>query len=115
MRRRAFIALLGSATAWPVFARAQQVERVRRIGLLMTNVETDPHGQERVAAFRDGVRNLGWVEGRNLEILLRWSGGDVARIREYARELIRLEPDLIVANSTPVVAELKRATQSIPI
>ncbi len=116
MRRREFITLLGgAAAAWPLAARAQQPERMRRIGLLMASVETDPIGQERVEALRRGLREFGWVEGRNLEILLRWSGVDVARIQEYTAELVRVAPDLIVANATPVIAALKRATQSIPI
>jgi putative ABC transport system substrate-binding protein len=113
--RRKFVTLLGGAAAWPLVARAQRAERVRRIGLLMASVETDPIGQERVEAFRRGLGEFGWVEGRNLEILLRWSGVDVARIQEYTAELVRAAPDLIVANATPVIAALKRATQSIPI
>jgi len=115
MKRREFIALFGGAAAWPLAARAQQANRVRRIGLLVASVETDPIGQERVEAFRRGLREFGWVEGRNLEILLRWSGGEVARIQEHTAELVHLAPDLIVANATPVIAALKRATQSIPI
>ena len=118
MRRREFITLLGgAASAWPLAARAQQADRLRRIGLLMASVETDPIGQERVEALRRGLREFGWVEGRNLEILLRWSGVDVdvARIQEYTTELVHVAPELIVANATPVVAALKRATQSIPI
>jgi putative tryptophan/tyrosine transport system substrate-binding protein len=116
MRRREFITLIGgAAAAWSLTAGAQQADRVRRIGLLMSSVETDPIGQERVEAFRSGLRELGWVEGRNLEILLRWSGVDVARIQEYTAELVHLAPDLIVANATPGIAALKRATQSIPL
>jgi putative tryptophan/tyrosine transport system substrate-binding protein len=115
MKRREFMTLLGGAAAWPLGVRAQQADRVRRIGLLMTNVETDPIGQERVKAFRRGLGELGWVEGRNLEILVRWSGGDVALIQEYTAELVHVAPDLIVANGSPVIAALKRATQSIPI
>jgi putative ABC transport system substrate-binding protein len=116
MRRREFMALLGGAAAvWPLAAKAQQADRVRRIGLLVASVETDPIGQERVEAFRRGLREFGWVEGRNLEILLRWSGGDVAHIQEHTTELVHVAPDLIVANATPVTAALKRATQSIPI
>jgi putative ABC transport system substrate-binding protein len=110
MKRREFITLLGGATAWPLAARAQQPERMRRIGLLMASVETDPVGQERVEALRSGLKEFGWVEGRNLEILLRWSGVEVARIQEYTAELVHLAPDLIVANATPGIAALKRAT-----
>ncbi len=116
MRRREFISLVGSAAVtWPLGARAQQSERMRRIGLLMASVETDPIGQERVEAFRRGLREFGWVEGRNLEILLRWSGVDVVRIQEYTAELVHVAPDLIVANATPSIVALKRATQSIPL
>ena len=114
--RRNFITLLGGATAaWPISARAQQPERIRRIGVLMTNEEIDPEGQARVAAFRSGLQELGWTEGRNLHIDWRWSGGDIARVRDYAAELVQLAPDLILANGTPVVAALKAATRSIPI
>jgi putative tryptophan/tyrosine transport system substrate-binding protein len=116
MKRREFITLLGGAAAgWPLMARAQQPEAMRRIGILMTNVETDPQGQERIAAFRAGLKELGWTEGRNIQFLLRWSGGDISRIREYTDELIRWRPELIVANGTPVVAAMKRATDAVPI
>jgi putative ABC transport system substrate-binding protein len=125
MRRREFLSALGVGTAsWIFDARAQtanrrpvaqQAERVRRIGVLMTNIESDPQGQERTAALREGLRELGWTDASNLQILLRWSGGDVVRIREYSAELVHLASDLIVANGTPVVAALRRATQSIPI
>jgi putative ABC transport system substrate-binding protein len=81
----------------------------------MASVEADPIGQERVEALRRGLREFGWVEGRNLQILLRWSGVDAARIQEYTAELVHLAPDLIVANATPSIAALKRATQSIPL
>jgi putative tryptophan/tyrosine transport system substrate-binding protein len=113
--RRDLITLLGGAAAWPFAARAEQKDRVRRIGLLMASIETDPIGQERVQAFRRGLNEFGWVEGRNLEILLRWSGVDVPRIQTYTAELVHAAPDLIVANATPVIAALKRATQSIPL
>src|SRR5262245_32184304 len=116
VNRRLFITMLsGAAAAWPLAARAQQGERVRRIGLLMASVESDPIGQERVQALRRGLREFGWVEGRNLEILLRWSGVDAARVQEYTAELVHLAPDLIVANATPSIAALKRATQSVPL
>jgi putative ABC transport system substrate-binding protein len=114
-RREAITLLGGAAAAWPLAALAQQADRVRRIGLLMASVETDPIGQERVEALRRGLREFGWVEGRNLEILLRWSGVDIARIQQYTMELVHLAPDLIVANATPSIAALKRATQSIPL
>jgi len=113
--RRSFIALVGGTAAWPLAARAQQAERVRRLGVLMSNSEDDPLAQARVTAFRQALAELGWSEGRNLKIDWRWSGGDIARVREYAAELVRLAPDIIVANGTPSVAALKQATTSIPI
>jgi putative ABC transport system substrate-binding protein len=101
--------------AWPIAARAQLDAQPKQIAVLMTNAESDPQGQQRIAAFRRGLQELGWAEGRSLQIQLRWSGGNVARIREYTAELVRLAPDLIVANGTPVLAALKGATSSIPI
>ncbi len=116
MRRREFLMLLGSAAAaWPRAARAQQPDRMRRIAVLMSIEEGDPEGQARVAAFRQGLRELGWTEGGNLRIDWRWSGGDLARVRAYATELVRLAPEVIVANSSPVLAAVREATRSIPI
>ena len=113
MKRRAFITLVGvAATAWPLVA---QTQRVRRLGALMSNSEDDPLAQARVAAFRQALAELGWTEGRNLQIEWRWTGGDITRVREYAAELVRLAPEVIVANGTPSVAALKQATSSIPI
>jgi putative ABC transport system substrate-binding protein len=114
MRRREFIALLGGAAAWPLAARAQP-ERMRRIGVLMVNGENDPDGQIRVAAFRRGLQVLGWSEGRNLQILFRWSVGNADRAQVAVAELAALEPDLILANGTPAVSAAFRATRSIPI
>jgi ABC-type uncharacterized transport system substrate-binding protein len=118
IRRREFITLIGGAaatTAWPFAARAQQGERMRRLGMLMALREDDPQGQARVAAFRQALSDLGWTEGRNLNIEWRWTGGDIARVGEYAAELVRLAPEVILAQSTPNVAALKQATTSIPI
>jgi putative ABC transport system substrate-binding protein len=116
MRRREFITLLGgAAAAWPVAARAQQVERPRRVGVLMGISEDDPLARARVAIFRKALADLGWTEGRNLTITWRWTGGDIERVREYAAELVRLAPEVILANGTPNVAALQRATTSIPI
>ena len=116
IRRREFIALVGGAALFsPLAARAQPAGQVRRIGVLMSTEENDPIAQTRVAAFRQALAELGWVEGRNLRIDWRWTGGDIARVREYSAELVRLAPDLIVANGTPSVAALKQATTSIPI
>jgi putative tryptophan/tyrosine transport system substrate-binding protein len=116
MRRRQFMTLLGgSAAAWPLVARAQQSERIRRIGVLMTLNENDPEGHARLDALRQGLNQLGWAEGKNLAIEYRWAGGDIGRLRDYAAELIGLAPDLIVANSTPALATLHAATTTIPV
>jgi putative tryptophan/tyrosine transport system substrate-binding protein len=117
MRRRAFIALLGSGVvAWPLAARAQQNDRIKRIGVLLgATTEHDPESEARLAAFRQGLEELGWVDKRNIRIDYRFAGGDADRIRTYVAELVKSAPDLIVANSSPVIAELKRATDSIPI
>jgi putative tryptophan/tyrosine transport system substrate-binding protein len=116
VKRRDFITLLGgTAVAWPLAARAQQPERMRRIGVLMGISEDDPLAQARVAIFRQALAELGWTEGRNLTITWRWTGGDIVRVREYAAELVRLAPEVILANGTPNVAALQRATTTIPI
>lgn len=116
MRRREFIALLGgAASAWAFSARAQQGDRRRRIGVLMSNKEDDPIAQSRVVAFRDGLQQLGWNEGRNLTIEWRWGSGDAVRTRHYAEELVKLAPDVLLANGTPATAALKQATSTIPI
>ena len=115
MRRRTFITLLGgAAAAWPLMARAQQAERVRRIGLLM-GVADDQEGQARVAALKQGLEELGWIDGRNIQIETRFGGADAGRIRAHAAELVALTPDVIVGHSTPVVGALRHATSSIPI
>src|SRR5262245_54971126 len=107
MRRRAFIAALGSAAAWPLVARAQQPERLRRIGILMAFHEADAEGQAFVAAFRDGLRQLGWFEGRNLQIDRRWATpSNPGSILRLATELVTLQPDLILSHSTPTTAAL---------
>jgi putative ABC transport system substrate-binding protein len=115
MRRREFITLLGGAAAWPVAARAQQPARMRRIGVLMTFGEGDPGGQARVAAFREGLRKLGWEEGRNIRVDTRWATADVASIERLAKELVALQPDLILSNNTPTTAALLQQTRTIPI
>ena len=98
MRRREFITLLGGAAAtWPLAARAQQAERVRRIGVLMARAEDDPEAQARVAAFEQGLQQLGWSDGRNVRIDRRWAAGDADTARKYAAELIALAPDVILA------------------
>ena len=115
MRRREFISLLGSAAAaWPFAARAQQGERMRRIGVLVA-VADDPEGQARIAAFLQGLQQLGWAEGRNLQIDTRWGAGDADRFRKYAAELVALAPDVILAAGGAVVPPLLQATRSVPI
>jgi len=112
--RREFITLLGGAAAWPVAARAQQAERVRRIGLLMGTAD-DPEGQARVTALKQGLQELGWTNGRNIQIEIRFGGADTGRIRADAAELVALAPDVIVGQTTPVIRALRQATSSIPI
>jgi putative ABC transport system substrate-binding protein len=115
MRRREFIMLIGSAAAgWPVVAWAQQSNRVRRIGMLMGLAEGDPEAQLRVAAIRAELQKLGWITGRNVELDLRWAIADVGRVRDFAKELVRLKPDVILAQGTPSVAALVQETRSIP-
>src|SRR6516225_11243289 len=116
MRRRDFITLLGGAAAGPVVARAQQRERMRRIGFLMNLAADDPVSQARNAAFLQALQELGWTAGRNLQIEYRWGGEIADRNREYAAELVALAPDVVVAaGSSPGLAVLRRATRTIPI
>jgi putative tryptophan/tyrosine transport system substrate-binding protein len=114
-RRELLAALGGAAAAWPVAARAQQGERMRSIGVLMSLVEDDPEGQARVAAFLQGLQQLGWTDGRNVRIDIRWAAGDADRMRRYAAELVALAPEVILATGTPVTAALLQATRSVPI
>ena len=116
MKRREFVTLIGGVLAgWPIVARAQQQNRVRRIGVMIANAESDPEGQDRVAALRRGLQELGWAEGRNLRIEYRWAAGDSNRARQLARELVTLEPDVILAIGTPALSALHKATSNIPI
>ena len=115
MKRRAFIAALGGAAAWPLVARAQQPERVRRIGVLMNLAADDPEGQARLAAFVQGLRQLGWIDDRNVRIDTRWGGGDAERMRGYAAELAALAPDVILASGASSVGPLQQATRTVPI
>jgi putative tryptophan/tyrosine transport system substrate-binding protein len=116
MNRRTFIALLGgAAAAWPLAARAEQADRMRRIGFLQGLGESDPEAKARTVAFRQELEALGWTEGRNIRIDYRFAGGDSVRVHAYAAELVNSAPDLIVAHSSPVVAALKQATSTIPI
>ena len=114
MRRRQFIGLVGSfAVTWPLEARAQQSERVRRIGVLMSI--GDPTTQSYVTAFRGALTKLGWAEGSNLRTEVRWGAGDADKFRSFAKEIVDLRPDAIVGQSIPVVVALVRETQTIPI
>ena len=115
MRRREFIGLLGAAAAWPLAARAQQGERVRRVGVLLNLAADDPEAPARVTAFAQGLGELGWTVGRNVMIDYRWGGGDTERIRKHAAELVALAPQVIVANSSHAVAVLLQATRTVPI
>jgi putative ABC transport system substrate-binding protein len=113
--RREFIGLLGGAAAWPLAARAQQPASLRRIGALMTTTEKDTEGQARLAAFRLGLKELDWIEGRNIQIEARWAAGDVGLMRAYAKELVELGPDVILAAATTPLVALKDVTRKIPI
>jgi putative ABC transport system substrate-binding protein len=115
MRRREFITLVASASAWPVVVRAQQPDRMRRIGVLMAFTENDQQGTARVAAFRDGLQKLGWAQGRNILIDTRWAGASTETIKQFAKELVALQPDLILSNSTPTTLALLQQTRTIPI
>ena len=115
MRRRVFLTLLSAAAAWPLAARAQQAGSVRRIGVLTGFAESDPDVQSWVAAFRSALAKLGWLEGRNLRIELRWAGYDPDRMKTFAKELVDLRPDAILSVTTPATHALVRETQTIPI
>jgi len=116
MRRREFITLLGgAAAAWPLTAHAQQPERMRRIGVLIGFAETDPAVQSWLAAFRGALAKLGWTEGSNFRIELRWAGDDPDKMKTFAKELVDMRPDAILSVTTPVTGALVRETQTIPI
>jgi ABC-type uncharacterized transport system substrate-binding protein len=114
-RRELLAALGGAAAAWPLAARAQQPQRMRRIGVMMVNAESDQDGQQRIREFRQAVQQLGWSEGRNLLVDYRWGIDDPDRARIAAAELVALAPDVILANGTPALAALHRAARSTPV
>ncbi len=114
--RREFITLLGgAAAAWPLGASAQQPERMRRVSVLFGLVEKDPEATARIKAFRLGMRDLGWIEGRNVQLEIRFAGSNPETIKKHVTEVIRLAPDVILANTSPVMAALRPATSTIPI
>jgi putative ABC transport system substrate-binding protein len=119
MRRREFITVLAGAVALPLLcprvARSQQPDRMRRIGVLMASGENDPEAKAQLSGFTQRLADLGWIDGRNLRMDVRWAAGNVDRIRMFAKELVGLQPDLILANSTPATAALQRETRTIPI
>jgi putative ABC transport system substrate-binding protein len=116
MNRREFITLLGgTAAVWPIAVRAQQPAQMRRIGVLMQLDENDPAAKTYVSAFTQALADSGWTDGRNLRMDLRWAGGDINRIRALAQELVGLQPDIILTDTTPVTAAVHRETRTIPI
>jgi putative ABC transport system substrate-binding protein len=116
MNRREFITVLGSAAAaWPLAARAQQGERMRRIGVLMSAVEGDQRGLEFITAFAQGLAELGWTVGRNVRIEYRWGAGDLDRFRRYAAELVALAPDVVLASAGSIVGAFQQASRTVPI
>src|SRR6516164_8448692 len=114
-RRDLLAALGGAAAAWPFAARAQQPDRVRRIGVLMSMVESDPRGLEFITAFAQGLAELGWTVGRNVRIEYRWGAGDLDRFRRYAAELVALSPDVVLASAGSIVGALQQASRTVPI
>src|SRR5262245_19929237 len=115
MKRREFITLLGgAAAAWPLAARAQQGERMRRIGVFMSTAADDPEAQARVRAFTQELQQLGWNDGRNMRIDIRWPAGDVERMRRYAAEFAALAPEVILATGA-TVGPMLQATRAVPI
>jgi putative tryptophan/tyrosine transport system substrate-binding protein len=115
LKRREFISLLGGAAAWPLAARAQQSDRARRIGVLMAYEESVAEAQVWVKAFREGFQKLGWTEGGDFRIDVRWAAGDKATIARFAKEMVASQPDLILSSSTPTTAALLEQTRTIPI
>src|SRR5436190_24081956 len=116
MKRRAFLrALAGTALGAPLAARAQQSGKLRTVGVLMTVAEGDADSQKRIGGFQKGFADLGWKDGQNVGIEYRWAAGRIDLIQKYAEELVAMAPDVILANSTPVVAALQKITNAIPI
>jgi putative tryptophan/tyrosine transport system substrate-binding protein len=115
VRRRHFLKLLGSAVTWPLISHAQQPDRARLIGVLMSVEESDPEGKAELFRFKQGLAESGWTDGRNLRMEVRWGGGDVDRTQTFAKELVALRPDVILAEGTPGTAAVQRETRTIPV
>ena len=115
IKRRDFITLVAGAAAWPLAARAQQPERMRRIGVLMNLAADDPEGQARLTAFLQGLQQLGWTDGRNVRIDTRWAAGNAERYRRYAGELVALAADVILATGSSALGPLQQVTRTVPI
>jgi putative ABC transport system substrate-binding protein len=115
MRRREFITILAGTAAWPIAGSAQQAERIRRIGVLMAPAENNPQYQTYMAVFRDAFQNLGWAEGRNIQVNYRWAAFDAKLMEQFSKELLALQPDVILSNNTPTTAALLQQTRTIPI
>jgi putative tryptophan/tyrosine transport system substrate-binding protein len=115
MKRRQFIAGLGSAAAWPLRASAQQSDRMRRIGVLMAFGENDPEGRNWLSRFTNGLEQLGWIDGRNAQLIVRWAAGDPERTLLLAKDLVGLQPEAILSHGTPITRALQRETSTIPI
>ena len=115
IRRRELIVTLGNAAVWPLAARAQPAEGMQRIGVLMGYAENDSETQAWVAAFREGLQKLGWAEGRNIRIDTRWTSADPEAMQRFAQELVALQPDLILSQTTPATTALLQQTRTIPI
>src|SRR6516165_7416001 len=115
MKRREFITLLGGATAWPIAARGQQGERMRRIGILTGSTAEDPDNKARLVAFEQALQQLGWTPGRNVRIDYRFAGGDAATSRKQAEELVALAPDVILSTGSVSTGSLLQATHTVPV
>jgi putative tryptophan/tyrosine transport system substrate-binding protein len=115
MRRREFIGLVSGMAAWPLMAQAQKSDRTRVIGVLMGFADSDPNAQLLVSAFREALKKLGWMEGDDLRVELRWGAGDPDKMRKFARELVELQPDAILAQTTPVLRAVAAQTSKVPI
>ena len=115
LKRREFMTLLGAATAWPLSVRAQQSDRMRQIGVLMAHAGDDPQVQARIAAFQQALATLGWTDGRNVKIDIRWATTNADELRRHAAELVASAPDVILASGTTTAAPLLQATRTVPI